>query len=178
MERIITVFGSGFTTSDDKLYYEAQIAGKILANNGFTVCTGGYYGIMEAVSKGAKSVNGKTIGIIVDPALNTGWKSEPNNYIDEIVKMPNLMERLTELIAIGDTYLIFKGGTGTLVELSVALELMNKKVMKEKKLIIFNSFWEHIVNLLKQDTAQLSELIERCIVFADINNLETIIKTI
>jgi predicted Rossmann-fold nucleotide-binding protein len=40
--------------------------------------------------------------------------------------MPNLMERIVELIGIADA-VISEGGTGTLVEIATALELMNKK---------------------------------------------------
>jgi uncharacterized protein (TIGR00730 family) len=154
--KIITVFGSAFTSPDDKLYLQVEDIGKILAQNNITVCTGGFGGVMEAVSKGAKSAGGKTIGVTVEQ-----WQKKPNKYIDEEIKMPNLMERVMELIALGDAYIILKGGTGTLVEISVALELMNKKAMKEKPMIFFTDFWRNLIEILKPDSAKLAELIER-----------------
>ena len=45
-------------------YQRAVLMGRVLAENGFTVCTGGYGGIMEAVARGAKQVGGKTIAIV------------------------------------------------------------------------------------------------------------------
>lgn len=156
MEKIITVFGSGFTQRDEELYLETVNIGRTIAENSFTVCCGGYGGTMEAVCKGAKSVGGKTIGITVK-----SWESKPNDFIDENVQMQNLMERLTELIAIGDAYVILKGGTGTLVEISVALEFMFKKTMKEKRLIFYTSFWKPVIDTLKSDSLSLTYLIKR-----------------
>lgn len=160
MNKIITSFGSAFIKPEEALYSEAEEIGKYIALAGYTICSGGYYGTMEAISKGAKSGGGKTIGITVKD-----WKAEPNKYLDEIAAMSNLMERIVELIGIADAYIIFKGGTGTLLEISAALELMNKKAIPEKKMIFYTDFWKNMIDLLKQDSIQLNELIKRNIVF-------------
>lgn len=160
--KIITVFGSAFVKESDIYYDEIFKIGKLLAGSGYTVCSGGYAGIMEAVSKGAKSASGKTIGITV-----SDWTSKPNSYIDEEIKMPNLMDRIMKLINIADAYLILKGGTGTLVELSVTLELMNKKAMEEKPIILFGNFWSNLIEILKQDSEKLAEMINRNVMFAN-----------
>jgi uncharacterized protein (TIGR00730 family) len=160
MEKIITIFGSANTNRNESLYSETEKIGKMLAENKFTVCCGGYGGTMEAVSKGAKSANGKTIGITIDfPG------SKPNDFIDENVVMPNWVERLMELIAIGDAYVILRGGSGTLTEISAILEMMNKKIMKEKQLVFYTDFWEKVIEVLKQDSEQLNRIIERNIHF-------------
>jgi uncharacterized protein (TIGR00730 family) len=160
MDKIITIFGSGELKLKKSFYKETENIGKVLAENGYVVCCGGYGGTMEAVCKGAKSVNGKTIGITMDyPG------SKPNDYIDENAVMPNWVERLMELIAIGDAYVILKGGSGTLVEISAAIEMMNKKIMKEKLMLFYGDFWKSMVDILKLDTEQIKELIERNIHF-------------
>lgn len=160
MDKIITVFGSGEINSGNPLYSEAELVGKLLAENGLVVCCGGYGGTMEAVCKGAKSVKGKTIGITVDfPG------SVPNDYVDENVVMPNWVERLMELIAIGDSYVVLKGGSGTLVEISTLIEMMNRKIMKEKQIIFYGNFWKDVIKTLKQDTEKLNKLIETNIKF-------------
>ena len=119
---------------------------------------------MEAVSKGAKSAGGKTLGVTVKE-----WDTKPNEYIDEIIPMRNLIERMVELVGIADAYLIFKGGTGTLVEISVALELMNnkrnRKAMGEKPLIFYGDFWRSLIEILKLDSDRLKDLIERNVKF-------------
>ena len=158
--RIITSFGSAFVSKDELLFNEIESLGKVIAQKGWTVCSGGYYGSMEAISKGAKSAGGKTIGVTVKE-----WTAKINQYIDEEVKMRSLMERIVELVGVADAYIIFKGGTGTLVEISVALELMNKKIMGEKPLIFYTKFWSNMIEILKQDSDKLKELIEKNVKF-------------
>lgn len=158
--KIITVFGSAFTKPEDTYYAEVVQIGKLLAEKGYSVCSGGYAGIMEAVSKGAKSAKGKTIGITV-----AGWTTIPNIYLDEVVEMPNLMERIMELITISDGYIVLKGGTGTLTELAVTLELMNKKAIPEKPIMIYKDFWKNVLETLKLDSKNLSALIDRNILY-------------
>ena len=158
--KIITAFGSAFVSQNETLYNEIEQIGKIAAEKGWTVCSGGYSGTMEAVSKGAKSAGGKTIGVTVKQ-----WTAKTNDYIDEEVKMRNLMERIVELVGLADAYIIFKGGTGTLVEISVTLELMNKKAMGEKPMLFYGDFWSNLMEILKQDSEALKELIERNVKF-------------
>jgi hypothetical protein len=160
--KIITVFGSAFTKPEETYYSEVEEIGKLLAQKGYSICSGGYAGIMEAVSKGAKSVKGKTIGITV-----VGWSAIPNQYLDEVVEMPNLMERIMELITISDGYIVLKGGTGTLTELAVTLELMNKKSIPEKPIFVYKGFWKNVLETLKLDSEKLSALIEKNIIYFD-----------
>lgn len=162
MKKVVTSFGTAFVKPDEPLYSEITDIGKYIAGAGYDVCSGGYYGSMEAISKGAKTAGGKTIGVTVK-----GWDAAPNSFIDEIAEMPNLMERIVELIGIADAYIIFKGGTGTLVEISVALELMNKRSMPEKKMIFYTDFWMNMIEILKQDSAKLSDMISRNVFFID-----------
>ena len=162
MEKIITIFGSGLTGKKEPLFAEAEKIGVHLAENNFTVCCGGYGGTMEAVCKGAKSANGKTIGITID---YSGSKS--NDYVDENVVMPNWVERLMELIAIGDAYVILKGGSGTLVEISAVLEMISKKIMKEKLMLFYTDFWKSVIGTLKFDNENLSKVIKNNIKFID-----------
>ncbi len=169
MKKVITSFGSAFIKPEETLYSEIEEIGKYIAEAGFNICSGGYYGSMEAISKGAQSAGGKTIGVTVK-----GWESAPNSYIDEIAEMPNLMERIVELIGIADAYIIFKGGTGTLVEISVALELMNKRSMPEKKMIFYTDFWKNMIEILKQDSKKLNDMVNRNVFF--IENPEEIQK--
>ncbi len=59
-EIIVTVFGSSRPHEGDADYEEARVLGRALAKHGFAVCSGGYAGVMAAVSRGAKEAGGKT----------------------------------------------------------------------------------------------------------------------
>jgi uncharacterized protein (TIGR00725 family) len=65
-ERIITVFGSSRPREGSADYEEARVLGRSLAEHGLAVCSGGYAGVMEAVSRGAKEAGGKTYGVTAE----------------------------------------------------------------------------------------------------------------
>jgi uncharacterized protein (TIGR00725 family) len=62
-ELIVSVFGGARPREGDAEYTVARALGSALAKKGLAVCTGGYGGTMEAVSRGAKDVGGKTYGV-------------------------------------------------------------------------------------------------------------------
>ena len=95
-EIIVTVFGSSRPGEGSPDYEEACVLGRALAKHGFAVCSGGYGGVMEAVSRGAKQVGGKTYGVTAE-----FFKSAKlNRWIDVEVRKQTWEERLFELIRI------------------------------------------------------------------------------
>ena len=65
-EKIITVFGSSRPVEGEPDYEEARNLGRVLAQSGFAVCSGGYGGVMAGVSRGAKEAGGKTYGVTAE----------------------------------------------------------------------------------------------------------------
>ena len=61
-ERIVTIFGGAKCAEDDPEYAQARRLGQLLADAGFTICTGGYLGVMEAASRGAHERGGRVLG--------------------------------------------------------------------------------------------------------------------
>src|ERR1700726_4572962 len=116
---IITVFGSSRPRPGESDYEEARILGGELARRGFQVCSGGYAGVMEAVSRGAKQAGGRTIGITAK-----SFSSRANEWIDKEVRVANWRDRLFELVKRGHGYVACRGGTGTLAELAVVWEML------------------------------------------------------
>ena len=160
LNKLITSFGTAFLKADDSLYSEIESIGEYIARAGMDVCSGGYGGSMEAISRGAKKAGGFVTGITVK-----GRSAEPNPYVDNNIAAENLMERIVKLINIADAYVIFKGGTGTLLEISAALELMNKKAMPEKMMIFYGEHWKKVINSLKSDSEYLASLLDRNVRF-------------
>ncbi len=143
--KVITVFGSSRPRFGDPHYAEAQVLGGELAGKGFTVCTGGYTGVMEAVSRGAKQVGGRTLGVTA-----TFFAARANSWVDEEIRVKNWRDRLFELVKRGHGYVACRGGTGTLVELAVVWELLNKGVMSNRPLVAMGDFWEPVVRRIAE----------------------------
>ena len=153
--KIITIFGSSRPTEDSKEYQEAESLGEKLSAAGFSLCTGGYRGTMEAVSKGASQSDANIIGV-----TSAIFSPTPNQYVNMQVHTMTPYERLQKLVELGDGYIILKGGTGTLVEFALVWELMNKNIIAQKPIIVATDFWKPVVELLDKELA--FEKLESC----------------
>jgi uncharacterized protein (TIGR00730 family) len=145
-ETIVTVFGSSRPREGDADYEEARILGRALAKHGFSVCSGGYGGVMEAVSRGTKEAGGRTVGVTAEFFKN----AKLNTWIDEEVRLKTWEERLFELIRRADAFVACKGGTGTLVELAVVWEMLNKAVMNAKPFAVLGDFWAPVLDRVRK----------------------------
>lgn len=142
---VITVFGSSRPRESDPHYTLAQELGAQLARRGFAVCSGGYGGVMEAVSRGAKDAGGQTIGITAE-----FFSARANAWIDEVISVKTWQERLFALVERASGYVACPGGTGTLVELAVVWEMLNKRVMPVKPFVIVGEFWQPIIERVRE----------------------------
>jgi hypothetical protein len=145
MERIITVFGSSRPSEDHADYWEARLLGRALVEAGFAVCSGGYAGVMEAASRGAKEAGGKTYGVTAE-----FFKPRANAWIDTEIRVTTWQERLFELVRVADGFVACKGGTGTLVELAVVWEMLNKAVIGNKPVVVLGEFWTPILDRVRE----------------------------
>jgi uncharacterized protein (TIGR00725 family) len=144
-EKIVTVFGSSRPGVGHVDYEEARALGVELAKRGFAVCTGGYGGTMEAASRGAKEAGGKVYGVTAE-----FFARKANVWVDVEVRKKTWAERLFTLIDMGDGFVVCKGGTGTLVELAVVWEMLNKGVMTAKPVVALGNFWRPIVDRVRE----------------------------
>jgi uncharacterized protein (TIGR00725 family) len=144
-ELIISVFGSSRPRESDLEYVAARTLGRLLAEQAFAVCTGGYGGTMEAVSRGAKDAGGKTYGVTAEFFTT----ARANAWVDVEVRVKTWQERLFEIIRLADGFVVCKGGTGTLAELAVTWEMMNKSVMATKPCVALGDFWKPILKSIR-----------------------------
>jgi hypothetical protein len=174
-KHIITVFGSSRPCEGDPDYRLAKDLGAELARSGFTICNGGYGGTMEASARGAKSVGGRTIGVTTD--FYAAAKANP--WIDEVMHTPTPYDRLLKLLTTGDGYVVLKGGTGTLLELAASWEFINKGVIARKPIVVVGSFWNGVVQTLKEELTW--EGLEDCTRFVSVvesqNECAQVLKT-
>ena len=144
-KKVITVFGSSRSREGHSEYAEAMELGGALAGAGFAVCTGGYSGVMEGVSRGASEAGGRVLAV-----TSSFFKSRANRWVQEEISVSTWQDRLFELVRLGDGYVACKGGTGTLVELAVVWEMLNKKAMKQRPFVVLGDFWQPILARVRE----------------------------
>jgi uncharacterized protein (TIGR00725 family) len=145
MEKFVTVFGSSIPKPGDEEYETAYLLGKQLAQSGLNVCSGGFRGIMDAVSKGCVEQGGIAIGVTLDI-----YNVKPSQYLTKEIKCHTLFDRLKNLIETGDAYIVLQGGTGTLVEMALVWEYMNKYMIPEKPFACHGNLWNEIVGIMEK----------------------------
>jgi hypothetical protein len=117
----ISVIGSGAEHEE-----RAAEVGRLLAERGATVVTGGLGEVMAAASRGAKSAGGTTIGILPDET-----RDRANEWIDHVVVTGIGHARNLAVVASGDAVIAVGGKYGTLAEIGFALTLGRPVVVLE-----------------------------------------------
>jgi len=113
----------GGNEADQKIYEIAYEVGRLVAKNNAILVCGGLGGVMEAASKGAKSIGGITIGII--PSSNI---KDANRYIDIPITTGIGYARNLMVVLNSDVLIAIDGRYGTLSEISYAM-IFGKKVI-------------------------------------------------
>ncbi|HUG33992.1 MAG TPA: LOG family protein [Anaerolineales bacterium] len=137
----ISVFGGAQPQPDSLEYEEARALGSLLAQRGHTVLTGGYIGVMEAVSRGAHEAGGHVIGVTCED-IETWRKVSKNQWVKEERRKKTLIERLQALIEGCDAAIALPGGVGTLAEISIMWNLMVVESLHRRPLILVGSGWQ------------------------------------
>jgi len=142
----ISYFGFADAKPEDPLYKEAFEVSKYLTAKGFVAINGGGPGTMRAVSEGAKAARGTAIGVTFYPKDVTNFEGrDSNNPMDMEIKTSNYLERTLRLLELGDVYVIFRGGTGTISEFGMAWGLARLYFGHHKPLILYGDFWNGII---------------------------------
>lgn len=141
----ITVFGGAQPAPNTPSYNEARELGKLLAEAGHAVLTGGYIGAMEAVSRGASEAGGHVIGVTC--AEIERWRGvSANAWVKEERKFESLQERLNELIRGCDAAIALPGGPGTLTEIGLMWNLMIVDAIPWRPLILVGRGWQSMLD--------------------------------
>lgn len=139
-EKIVTIFGGSKCREGDLAYAQALRVGELLADAGYTICTGGYAGVMEAASRGAHERGGRVIGITMNQ-----FASEPNRYLTEKIPSEHFYERLQRLIMQSVGYVALRGGMGTVTEISLVWNKMQTRVLEPRPLVLLGDCWPPVV---------------------------------
>ena len=140
---VIGIYGSANTQPGSPDYQDAYRLGAALAAAGYPVMTGGYGGVMGAISRGAAEAGGHVIGVTVGLFKQRGLV--PNPFLTEEVHLSTLAERLNYLIVKPDAYVFLKGGAGTLSELALCWSLIQVAEVPPRPLVLVGAMWREFV---------------------------------
>ena len=147
---VISVFGGNAVAAGDPGYLEGLQVGRALAQAGFTVATGGYGGIMEAVSRGAKEAGARVIGVTT--VIFADRRLAPNPWVDEEIRLPTLFQRLHYLVTFSAALVALRGGIGTLSEVALSWSLIQVSEMTRRPLILVGPAWRQTMETYRRES--------------------------
>jgi uncharacterized protein (TIGR00730 family) len=142
----VSIFGSTHVQPGDEVYQKAERIGQLLAENGFSVITGGGPGVMEAANKGAGLAGGTSIGL--NNEIPTEQK--PNPYANITLSFRYFFVRKVMFVKYAVAYIILPGGFGTMDELFESITLIQTHKIRPFPVILAGSqYWKGLLDWMK-----------------------------
>lgn len=164
----IAVFGSARTQPGEPEYETAQEIGRLVAERGFAVITGGGPGVMEAANKGAHDADGMSVGLGIELPFEQGL----NQWIDLGINFRYFFARKVMFVRYSRGFIVMPGGFGTMDELFEALTLVQTgKVGGFPLVLVGKEFWSPLMDWIQ------GSLVKRGLISAEDVNLFKIVDT-
>ena len=147
----VSVFGSARTKPGAPTYAAAQDVGRLLAEQGVPVITGGGPGIMEAANRGALEAGGLSIGCNIELPFEQG----SNAYLSRSINFRFFFVRKTMFVKYAAAFIVFPGGFGTMDELFESLTLIQTGKIKDFPVVLFGTdYWSGLEAWLRDTVAR------------------------
>ena len=144
--RVVAVFGSSEPGESDALYATARAVGRALADAGFDVVTGGYGGVMEAASRGARDGGAGAHGVL----CATFGERGRNGWLTTWETAPDLFNRTRLLVEHAEAFVVLDGKAGTLAELSFLWALQRAGCLDARPVVIWGDAWGEVADTLSR----------------------------
>ncbi|MDP2622809.1 MAG: LOG family protein [Actinomycetota bacterium] len=157
---VIAVFGASVAEPGDEVYEQGVACGRLLAESGYAVVTGGYGGVMEAVSLGAHEMGGRVLGVTAPGVFP--HRESANPFVSEESQAAHLMERIHELTDVSSGSIALPGSLGTLAELAIAWNLAYVARFSgslPKPVVVVGDHWARVVEMLADTIGADTDLI-------------------
>ena len=141
----VTVFGSARVREGDPVYDGARECGRLLAEQGFAVITGGGPGVMEAANRGCHEAGGVSVGFnIILP-----HEQQANPYVNLALDFKHFYARKVMMVKAAEGFIIYPGGFGTLDELFESLTLIQTGTVEHFPVVLAGrDFWTPLLSWL------------------------------
>ena len=151
----VAVFGGADPRPGDPTYDLARRLGELLAARGLVVVNGGYGGVMEGASRGAREAGGRAIGVTTDAFQDRG---AANPYLTREIREPDLVLRTRTLVELAAGFVVLPGRAGTLAELALLWALQRAGHLGPRPVVLLGETWAALLEpLFRMDVLEATQ---------------------
>ena len=138
----VSIFGSARVREGTFAYDSARATGRLFAEAGWAVVTGGGPGVMEAANRGCREGGGLSVGFNIELPHEQG----SNAYLDVSLTFHHFYARKTMFVKAAEGFVVFPGGFGTADELFESLTLIQTGKVLDFPVILFGrGYWSPLL---------------------------------
>ncbi len=140
----VTIFGSARLKAGTPAYDGVKKLAAELTRMGCDIISGGGPGLMQAANEGAHSIekaSRRSVGIRVE----LPFEQEINPFVGQAYEHGTFFSRLHHFMIVSDAFVVVPGGIGTLLELSLAWQLLQVRKLYNTPLIVVGKMWAELV---------------------------------
>jgi uncharacterized protein (TIGR00730 family) len=141
----VTIFGSARIKPASFAYESVKRLGTELTKMGCDIMSGGGPGLMQAANEGALSVDPEALHRSVGIRVQLPFEQEVNPFVGKAYEHGTFFSRLHHFMIISDAFVIVPGGIGTLLEMSIAWQLLQVRKLYNTPLILVGKMWPELV---------------------------------
>jgi uncharacterized protein (TIGR00730 family) len=151
----VTIFGSARLQPGTPAYEGVKKLAAELTGMGCDILTGGGPGLMRAANEGAHSADPNRRGRSVGINIELPFEQELNPFVTQAFEHRTFFSRLHHFMIMSDAFVVTPGGIGSLLELSLAWQLLQVRKLYNTPLILVGKMWADLVVWARQ--AMLTE---------------------
>jgi uncharacterized protein (TIGR00730 family) len=142
----VSIFGSARVHDGSFAYDSARATGRLFAEAGWAVVTGGGPGVMEAANRGCQEAGGLSVGFNIELPHEQG----SNAYLDLSLTFHHFYARKTMFVKAAEGFVVFPGGFGTADELFESLTLIQTgKVLNFPVILFGREYWSPLLDWIR-----------------------------
>jgi hypothetical protein len=143
----VSIFGSARVPQESRPYELGRETGRLFAEAGWAVVTGGGPGVMEAANRGCQEGGGLSVGF----GIELPHEQRTNDYLDIALTFDHFYARKTMFVKAAEGFCVFPGGFGTADELFESLTLIQTgKVMHFPVVLVGESYWTPLLEWVRR----------------------------
>jgi uncharacterized protein (TIGR00730 family) len=141
----VTVFGSARIQPGTPAYEGAKKLAAELTGMGCDILTGGGPGMMQAANEGASSVDPQGTRRSVGINIELPFEQSVNPFVTQAFTHRTFFSRLHHFMIASDAFIVTPGGIGSLLELSLAWQLLQVRHLYNTPLILVGKMWAELI---------------------------------